>query len=127
MKKFPILQRLKEITTKIGNVGNTDLQTQVTTLNSNLNDKLVIEQKGIDNSDEIASGTTKRFEIPISKTGYTPIGIVGITGSGTTGIVVQEYYVYSSTIAYVYMRNVSGNSITPTNIQARILYSKNSN
>ena len=36
MKKFPILQRLKEITTKIGNVGNTDLQTQVTTLNSNL-------------------------------------------------------------------------------------------
>lgn len=37
MKKFPILQRLKEITTKIGNVGNTDLQTQVTTLKSNLN------------------------------------------------------------------------------------------
>lgn len=36
MKKFPILQRLKEITTKIGNVGNTDLQTQVTTLNRNL-------------------------------------------------------------------------------------------
>ena len=96
-------------------------------LNSNLNNKMVVEQKEVSNSDAIASGATKRFEIPISKTGYSPIGIVGMTGSGTTGLVVQEFYIYSSTMAYVYMRNVSGNSITPTNIQARILYSKNSN
>ena len=97
----------------------------VSTLNSNLSNKIVVEQKGISNSDEITTGGVKHFEIPVSKTGYEPIGIVGISGSGNNGLVPQEYYM-SGTTAHVYMRNVLDRSLTPANIRAFILYSKNS-
>lgn len=61
--------------------------------------------------------------ININKSGYTPYGIVEVTGSGTTGLVLQEFYV-SNNVAYVYYRNLTSSNITPSLIRVRIIYFK---
>lgn len=61
--------------------------------------------------------------INLDKSGYTPYGIIEITGSGTTGLVLQEFYI-SNNVAYVYFRNLTSSNITPSLIRVRIIYFK---
>jgi hypothetical protein len=61
--------------------------------------------------------------INLDKSGYTPFGIIEITGSGTTGLVLQEFYI-SNNVAYVYFRNLTSSNITPSLIRVRIIYFK---
>lgn len=61
--------------------------------------------------------------INLDKNGYTPYGIIEITGSGTTGLVLQEFYI-SNNVAYVYFRNLTSSNITPSLIRVRCIYFK---
>ena len=77
----------------------------------------------LNNTDAIAANTVKRFDLNTTYTGYTPLGIVEITGSGTTGLVIQEYSIdRNNSIARIYFRNVTNAAITPSQIKITILY-----
>ena len=71
-----------------------------------------------------AANSANAVTIDVTKSGYTPKGIIEITGSGTTGLVLQEFYI-SSNNAYVYFRNATSSSITPTRIRVVVFYIKN--
>ena len=68
-----------------------------------------------------ASGTAHDSK-DVSKTGYTPVGIVGITGSNTTGCNIMEFYL-SGTTAYIWANNNTATAKTPT-YKLTILYFK---
>ena len=68
-----------------------------------------------------ASGTAHDSK-DVSKTGYTPVGIVGITGSGTTGCNLMEFYL-SGTTATIWVTNNTATSKSPT-YKLTILYFK---
>lgn len=68
-----------------------------------------------------ASGTAHDSK-DVSKTGYTPVGIVGITGSGTTGCNIMEFYL-SGTTASIWVTNNTATAKTPT-YKLTILYFK---
>ena len=89
-----------------------------------LRDNVDTRTLAVQNSEAIAAGTVKSFRIGTAYTGYTPIGIVSISGSGTTGLVLQEFYL-DGTDVVIYYRNVTSNPITPTLIRATILYKRN--
>lgn len=106
--------------------GLNDLQAQVNTLNGNISSLIVSEERAISNSESVTAGNTRRFDVPIEKTGYTPVGIAWITGSGTTGLVVQEYSITNEkNYSRVYYRNISDQTVTPTRIEVGVLYVKN--
>ena len=88
--------------------------------------KVAVEEVSVTNSTAIPAGTYKRFDIPCTKTGYTPVGIVGIRGSGNGLLAVMEYLIQSNDGVAVYLVNNTANSITPLVIYARVLYIKNS-
>lgn len=69
----------------------------------------------------IAANSVSSININVSKTDYTPSGIMGITGTGTSGLVIQEYYL-TGTTATVYFRNVTSSSIKPSVIRLTMLY-----
>lgn len=52
-------------------------------------------------------------DITITKSGYTPIGIVGV-GSGSQSVSVVEFSLLNNTTARCYFRNVSGSAASPT-------------
>ena len=68
-----------------------------------------------------ASGTAHDSK-DVSKTGYTPVGIVGITGSGTTGCNLMEFYL-SGTTASIWVTNNTATAKSPT-YKLTILYFK---
>ena len=84
-------------------------------------DKIDARSLSVQNSEEVAAGAVKSFSIGTAYTGYTPIGIVSITGSGTSGLVLQEYYLYGGN-AVIYFKNTTNNPITPSLITVTILY-----
>lgn len=88
-------------------------------------DQLIIADNGsIDNSDAIAAGGRKSFLIDIEKVGYTPVGILGVFGSGTGGLSVGDFYLSPNNKATVYLNNNTAAAITPTRVEVRILYTK---
>lgn len=88
----------------------------------------LVERVEVSNSTSIAANSVKYFDLTTTKTGYTPIGIVAVTGSGTTGLVLQEYFLRDTTAkqARIYFRNATNSAITPSKIQADILYESTS-
>lgn len=80
---------------------------------------IVVEQKS--SSSFTPSGSN--VSINIAKTGYTPIGIVGITGQNTSIMTFFEWYIESSTNAKVYYR-ASSTSYSVT-LTLSVLYVKN--
>lgn len=86
--------------------------------------QLVTETVEVTNSEQIPANTVKQVLISIAKTGYTPVGIMSVSGSGTTGLVLQEFYIYNNN-AVIYFRNATSSAMSPTRFRATILYSKN--
>lgn len=73
----------------------------------------------------VAGSTATPVTIPVSKSGYTPLGLVGVrkTGSGhTSAVIYQEFYDAGN--AYVGLRNISSSALTIT-IAVKILFVKN--
>lgn len=68
--------------------------------------------------------TTGNVTINVSRSGYTALGIVGITGSGTSPLSYSDFYMADSVNAriYYYNRSTSTASITLT---VTVLYVKN--
>lgn len=62
--------------------------------------------------------------VNITKAGYTPIGIVGITGSNTSIFTYSDFYVENSTTAKVYYNNTYSTTYDVT-LELRVLYIKN--
>lgn len=70
----------------------------------------------------LTAGSGKRFDFSIAETGKTPLGIVGVTGSGTGNCAFQDFYLANSTTATVYLKNISTSSISITALYIRVLY-----
>lgn len=69
-----------------------------------------------------ASGSV---DIPVAKTGYTALGIVGFEGSGTGGFAWQDWSLLSgNATARLYFRNISTTSTTLTSVRVFVLYLK---
>ena len=60
-----------------------------------------------------ANSGSGAVDITITKSGYTPIGIVGV-GSGSQSVSVVEFSLLNDTTARCYFRNVSGSAASPT-------------
>ena len=87
-------------------------------------DTLIVTQKfSVNNSTPIAVGAYSYFIIPISKPGYTPVGIVGVGGSGTGKLSLMEFTIAGSNAMIYYMNN-TGSALTPSRIDAHILFVK---
>lgn len=85
----------------------------------NLND-IVVESKS---ATFTPAGTgSSNVTVNIAKTGYTPIGIVGITGQNTSIMSYSDWYVDSNTTAKVYYR-ASSTSYEVT-LELKVLYKK---
>ena len=72
-------------------------------------------------SESIGAGVSKSYTFDVSKTGYTPIGIIQQTGSGTASFAFQDAGIAGNT-ATVYVRNVSGSSATLNSLTITVLY-----
>lgn len=79
---------------------------------------IVVESK----SATFTPSSTGNVSINIAKTGYTPIGIVGITGQNTSVMSYSDWYVESSSNAKVYYK-ASSTSYEVT-LTLHVLYKK---
>lgn len=96
------------------------------TIRSINGDSFTVDSVTASSALSVSAGGFATASFSISKSGYTPLGIVGITKSGTqyTTSVLLAYYISGST-AYVTWRNTAtstGASLTTT---VYVLYKKN--
>ena len=71
----------------------------------------------------ISAGSTGSWEIDVSKTGYTAIGIMGFWISSGS-ITILEWYINNQN-AHVYAYNSGSSSLTNAKVRPYILYVKN--
>lgn len=62
------------------------------------------------------------FAFDIQKTGKTPIGIVGVTGSGTSAFAFEDVYMQNTSSAMVYMRNLASVTASISAMYIDVLY-----
>lgn len=69
-------------------------------------------------------GEIKDYSIPVTKTGYVPLGIVGtMIGSGGTGtVLIYSALSNNKTAAEVRVKNVNTGALTPSYIKVDVLY-----
>lgn len=88
---------------------------------------IISEWVEIENSTAIGANASGNFAFDVTKQGYKALGVVGYTGSGTTGTVIQEIDQYNSgNSVRLYLRNVTGSPITPSKLEIEVLYIKTS-
>lgn len=69
------------------------------------------------------SNTQVQFDA--AKSGYKPLSICGFSGSGTQGLIPQEYSISNtSDRGFVYYQNVTNGAKTPTRLTIAVLYQK---
>lgn len=90
-----------------------------------LNSLLVVEAKSNTSSVSVAAGATGSRDITVTKSGYTPLGIVGFYGSGTGKLTWSDKSLINSTTARVYYFNSTTAAITLSSVMVYILYIKN--
>ena len=94
-----------------------------TPMSEGIGDKIISKSKSTSASYTIAVGSSQNIDIDITETGYTPIGIVGLSFSGGRPD-VAAFYVRTDTEARLIAKNDSTSSITITGASAFILYKK---
>lgn len=103
----------------------TYVDSAVSQLNDDLDSLIVVENFSVNNSTSIASGNYQGFQIPISKPGYTPVGIVGVGGLGTDDLSIMSFTIpISGSTASIYYMNNTGRALKPLRIDAKILFVK---
>lgn len=85
---------------------------------------LFVEKLTFSESKTIASGGSTSFNVSVAKSGCTPIGIVGIIGSGTSSLALQEYSIQGNN-AIIYYGNITSSQKTVSNLSLNILYKRN--
>ena len=115
---------IEELNTSKANIDGSNIANP-SAFRQNIDVKSIVVENKIKTTEipTIAANSVSSININVSKTGYTPSGIMGITGTGTSGLVIQEYYL-TGTTATVYFRNVTSSSINPSLIRLTILYIK---
>ena len=63
-------------------------------------------------------------DCPVTESGWTPLGIVGWVGSGTTLFSYADYYLDSANTAKIYFTNTTSSAKTLNNLRMKILYYK---
>lgn len=71
----------------------------------------------------IAAGASTSITKALSKTGYTPLGVVGFYGTSNGNIAVGDCYVNASGVLNMYLMNTGTSSKTPT-MSAKVLWQK---
>ena len=89
-----------------------------------LNTDRYINESKSSSSISVAANTTATVTIDIAKSGYTPIGIVGIYAADTDVLAIHEFFLGTATTATVILRNTYSAART-TSIRVAILYRKN--
>lgn len=64
-------------------------------------------------------------DINVALSGYTPVGLVGWYGSGTSKCFMADFRVKNATTATIYPRNVTTSETTISSITIAVLYVKN--
>ena len=95
----------------------------LSSINSHLTDLIDIHTVSL-GSTTVTAGSTGNVSADASRTGYTPIGIVGYTGSGISYFSIYEMRIYQGS-AYFGIRNLRNESSTLTSLTAYVLYKKN--
>ena len=85
---------------------------------------LIITEEVRTNNITIKAGDYAKFEINITKNGYTPIGIVGFI-MPNQNIFSFEYNIKSSDVAVVYLKNTYTSTYENTHMSIFVLYVKN--
>ena len=86
---------------------------------------LLTETKTQTVGQSIAANASGYVDMNIEKVGYTPIGIVAFSGSGTGGLNWADWYFPNSTTARLYYSNNTATTYTLNSVSVRILYRKN--
>lgn len=72
----------------------------------------------------VTAGGTGSTQFNVSESGYTPIGILTISGSGTSGLSYSDWYFETSSSAKIYFRNNTTSNKTGVKLTVTILYIK---
>lgn len=100
-----------------------DLESRVKTLETSF---IVTETKGLSSIPTFPANSNTQVIYEIGKSGYTPIGICGFSGSYSSGLIAQEYIISAATNrAFVYYQNVTTSNRVPSKLQITVLYRKN--
>lgn len=99
------------------------LNSTVTSLSEQLANLITTEKYTITISESVGAGVSKSYSKSVTKSGYTPIGIIQHYGSGTGSFAFQDVYI-TGTDAMIYVRNVTSSTATLNNIQFVVLYMK---
>ena len=83
---------------------------------------IITENVSLD-ATSVAAYDNHEYTKSVAKTGYTPLGILGIQGSGSTGMMITDYYL-DGTTAYIWSQNTTSSSKTVSYV-ITILYKKN--
>lgn len=78
----------------------------------------------LENPGTIAANSTGSYDFNCTYSGYSRIGMVAFTGSGTNGLVLQEFYNTPNEGIRVYVRNITSADKTPTSLRITALYRK---
>ena len=70
-----------------------------------------------------SSGTSVNIDITLS--GYTPVGLIGWYGSGTSKCFMADFRIKNATTATIYPRNITTSETTISSITIGVLYVKN--
>ena len=89
-------------------------------------DSAIIRTKTFTVTDTVlpASGGTS-VDINIALSGYTPVGLVGWYGSGTSRCYMADFRVRNATTARIYPQNITTSQTTISSISIAVLYVKN--
>lgn len=80
----------------------------------------------VSGSKTVNANSTAYIDTTITRSGYTALGIVGLSGSGTGNFAFQDNSLVSSnTVARVYVRNLTSATATISSLNIYILYVKN--
>lgn len=106
----------------IGAASDADLTTltNLVNLKSNI---ILVENKDI-TIGSITAGSYKDFTVSVAKTGYTPIGIVGLRVGGAPAIGINNFYLDSSDVK-IRLNNNTSSDITLNASYVTVLYVQN--
>ena len=106
--------------TKTETNNNFYTQSQIDNLLSNY---FVTQDISVSTTLEIAANSFNNYSIDVSKSGYTPLGIVSLTGSGTGQLNLIEFFLSGNT-AKIYYRNNQTAAKSISKMTITVLYKK---
>lgn len=102
----------------------TSRENAINSLNSNITELLKVKSFN-SGTKTVNAGQSAYIDINISLSGYKPIAVATLTGSGTSSFAFQDWYFTSTSNFRIYVRNLGSSSITINSITVGVLFIKN--